>query len=209
MAHQARVQKSFCTTREAAQILGVSLRTAQLWTESGLLEAWKTEGGHRRISRVSVERLLANPKGNARTDEPALDKASSAGGKQQFLILVVEDEPDLRRVYEITLSRWALKPRVVTVADGYDALVRIGLEKPDLVITDLHMPGMNGFQMIRSLRGVTELAGMEILVVTGLDPNEIEQGGGLPAGIPVFPKPIPFEQLREVAEQAARRGKLA
>lgn len=47
-----------CTTRQAAEALGVALRTAQLWTESGRLRAWKTEGGHRRILVSSVKELL-------------------------------------------------------------------------------------------------------------------------------------------------------
>ncbi len=47
-----------CSTREAAERLGVSLRTVQLWTEAGLLRAWKTPGGHRRILTSSVDRLL-------------------------------------------------------------------------------------------------------------------------------------------------------
>ncbi len=52
------IAKSFCTTREAATLLGVSVGTVQLWVESGLLRAWKTAGGHRRVMRDSVERLL-------------------------------------------------------------------------------------------------------------------------------------------------------
>ena len=71
MARNERIQKTFCTTREAAQMLGVSLRTAQLWAESGLLEAWKTDGGHRRISRHSVERLLASPAANSPSNNSA------------------------------------------------------------------------------------------------------------------------------------------
>mgnify|MGYP000630290012 CR=1 FL=1 len=51
---QTELSGSFLTTREAAQVLGVSLRTTQLWVENGQLDAWKTEGGHRRISRASV-----------------------------------------------------------------------------------------------------------------------------------------------------------
>ena len=46
------------STREAAERLGVALRTVQLWVESGVLPAWKTAGGHRRISRIAVERLI-------------------------------------------------------------------------------------------------------------------------------------------------------
>lgn len=48
---------SCMTTREAAEALGVSLRTAQIWVERGLLKGWKTEGGHRRITAESVIRL--------------------------------------------------------------------------------------------------------------------------------------------------------
>ena len=43
-----------CTTREAAEALGICVRTAQLWVEQGRLRAWKTPGGHRRILRESV-----------------------------------------------------------------------------------------------------------------------------------------------------------
>ena len=42
------------STREAAEQLGVALRTVQLWVEAGVLPAWKTAGGHRRISRVAA-----------------------------------------------------------------------------------------------------------------------------------------------------------
>ncbi len=203
-ARKAQVQHTFCTTREAAQILGVSLRTAQLWSESGLLEAWKTSGGHRRISRQSVERLLAKPE-SGRHAAAAPEKQPSARSNGPLSILVVEDEEDLRRVYEIVLSRWPMQPQVVSVADGYAALVRIGIDRPDMVITDLHMPGMNGFEMIRTLRAQPELADLEIVVVTGLDANDIDDRGGGPADVPVLPKPIPFEQLRDIAERLAAR----
>jgi excisionase family DNA binding protein len=208
MKHQEKVQKSFCTTREAAQLLGVSLRTAQLWTESGLLEAWKTEGGHRRIARQSIERLLANPDARSGGGVPGRTDASDVRPSSPFAfsILVVEDEDDLRRVYEIVLSRWPMRPRVTAVSDGYDALLRIGLDKPDMVITDLRMPGMNGFQMIHALRAAPELADTKIVVVTGLDPGEIEDQGGIPADIPVLPKPIPFDQLREIAERVSAQA---
>lgn len=47
------------STREAAERLGAALRTVQLWVEGGDLPAWKTAGGHRRISRTAVEQLIA------------------------------------------------------------------------------------------------------------------------------------------------------
>lgn len=199
-----QVQRAFCTTRTAAELLGVSLRTAQLWSESGVLEAWKTEGGHRRISLKSVKRLLADPTVVSQTEtiQPAAD-LSRKGAERPFSILVVEDEATLCLVYELTLSRWPMRPQVMTAYDGYEALLRVGLNRPDMLVTDLRMPGMNGFQMLKTLRKLHELSDMKIVVVSGLSPDEIEDGGGIPEGIQVLPKPIPFDQLQEIAERVA------
>ncbi|KAB2925208.1 MAG: response regulator [Dechloromonas sp.] len=204
MIHSAAVQKTFCTTREAASILGISLRTAQLWVESGLLEAWKTEGGHRRISRQSIEKLLVSPPNRQTMAEPEPAAMTRPAGSR-LSILVVEDEAALRRVYELTLARWPMQPRVSTAGDGYEALLRIGLARPDMVISDLRMPGMDGFRMLQALKEQPELADMTLVVVTGLHPEEIADQGGVPEGIPVLPKPIPFQRLLTIAEEVHQR----
>jgi len=51
--------EEFISTTEAASMLGISLRSVQYWVEKGKLDAWKTAGGHRRIVRKSVEKLMA------------------------------------------------------------------------------------------------------------------------------------------------------
>jgi excisionase family DNA binding protein len=213
MAHHKQVPKTFCTTREAAALLGVSLSTAQLWAESGLVEAWKTGGGHRRISRQSIERLLANPAGR---DVPAevvptrraTDVAQgSATPPAPLNILVVEDDPTLRRLYELKLRDWPMQPEIRTAGDGYAALICMGNTKPDLLIADLQMPGMDGFRMLHTISNTPELAGMAIVVVSGLDAEEIVLGGGVPDGIPLIPKPVPFDQLLAIAEQVAGERK--
>ncbi len=203
MPRGERIQRAYCTTREAADLLGVSLRTAQLWTESGLLDGWKTEGGHRRIARDSVERLLRNP---AVDDPVRLAEAADLrrANDRPLSILVVDDEATLCLVYEMTLTRWEMRPRVHTAYDGYEALIRIGLERPDMIVTDLRMPGLDGFRMLKALRTQPELADTTIVVVTGLAPDEISASGGIPDGIPVLPKPIPFNQLHEIAQRIQR-----
>ncbi|MGD9786945.1 MAG: helix-turn-helix domain-containing protein [Sulfuricellaceae bacterium] len=52
-------ERFFCSTTEAARILGVSIRTVQAWVDKGALTAWKTVGGHRRVLLESVNRLKA------------------------------------------------------------------------------------------------------------------------------------------------------
>lgn len=189
-----------CTTREAAQLLGVSLRTAQLWSESGLLEAWKTEGGHRRISLVSIQRVLAEK------HPPGLRDRESVG---QLKVLVVEDDNVLLKLYKMRLTSWGLPIEVITAPNGYEALVLIGRELPDLMITDLNMDGLDGFQMVRTLNSSPFKEGMEIVVVSGLDATAIEARGGLPTGIPLYPKPVPFDALRILCQKLLDRRKAA
>lgn len=200
---RSKVPKTFCTTAEAAERLGVSIRTVQLWTENGLLKAWKTDGGHRRVTLESVDRLLATP-------GLAAGRAPSPGAEPQFRVLAVEDEPTLLMLYQIQLREWPMAPEIEVAEDGFEALLKIGVRQPHLLITDLMMPHLDGFEMLRKLRSLPELADMEIVVVSGLSPDDIEARGGLPADIPVLPKPIPFDELEQIAVRLAmRRGLMA
>lgn len=203
MAHNQVAPKTFCTTREAAKILGISLRTAQLWSESGLLEAWKTDGGHRRITRASIERLLTDPSVRIFPDHRTLaaTAATPPVGEEALKILVVEDDANLRRLYEINLRRWPNNPKITLAVDGFEALIRIGQRMPDLLIADLNMPGMDGFRMLYAICSMPELAHIKTVIVSGLDAAEISRNGGVPEGIEILPKPVPFDRLRAIAEE--------
>lgn len=186
------MESDLCTTREAAQRLGVSLRTVQLWVESGVLRAWKTAGGHRRIQVTSVDEILKQRRA-------ALgDAQESAAPAPPFTLVVVEDDPDLLKLYRLQVNSWKLPLRLVTAIDGFEGLVRIGETQPQLLISDLNMPGMDGFRMIRSLRASADYKGMEIVAVTALDKAEIADRGGLPQDVKVMTKPVPFSELERL-----------
>ena len=189
------VEKSFCTTREAATLLGVSVGTVQLWVESGLLQAWKTSGGHRRVMRDSVEGLLHKKPGAA-----IGARVVSVTGQRSLRVMVVEDDPSLLRLYETQLARWPLPMELTLMDNAISALLHMGRGGPDLLITDLHMPGMDGFAMLRVLNQSPEMARTRIVVVSGLDANEITEHGGVPQGVEVLAKPIPFARLLTIAQ---------
>ena len=179
--------KNFCTTQEAAKLLSVSVRTVQLWVENGLLLAWKTPGGHRRVIRESIEKLLrAKPS----------DSAPNVAQNSPFKILILEDDLILLRLYKVMLSEWAMQPTVIGVSNGIEALLLIERERPDMLMLDLTMPGIDGFQMLRILKSNPEHADMAIVVISGLSDTEVDKKGGIPAGIPMLPKPIPFSTLQ-------------
>lgn len=191
------IDDTTCSTREAANHLGVSLRTIQLWVEGGVLRAWKTAGGHRRIPRAAIDELLS--------ERQAALRGTPAPG--QFKLLVVEDEADLLKLYRLQIAGWDLPVNLFTANNGFDALVRIGEQRPDLLVTDLNMPGMDGFRMIRTLRTNPDFANMEIVAVTALGRAEITDRGGLPPDVRVFTKPVPFSELERIVRERLEHSK--
>lgn len=196
------VERSFCTTREAAKALGVSVGTVQLWVESGVLLAWKTVGGHRRVMRDSVNSLLH--KKPIQTPVASLPLAEPS----RLKVMVVEDDANLLRLYQANMLSWPMRPEVTLVDNAVSALLMMGRSCPDMLVADLQMPDMDGFSMLRVLRETPEFAKTTIVVVTGLDAAEIELRGGIPANIEVLPKPIPFGRLRAIAMGIAHPGHL-
>jgi excisionase family DNA binding protein len=191
----ADTAEDVCSTREAADRLGVSLRTVQLWSEAGLLRAWKTPGGHRRILNVSVDELLQRRTGVSARRAPAGD----------FQVLIVEDEPDFRQLFELHLRSWGLPIHLTSVPSGFDALLQIGASRPDLLITDLRMPGIDGFEMLRALKASGAISELDIIVVTALTEHTIAERGGLPPGVKVLYKPLRFAELRQRLEPLVAR----
>ena len=183
---EGKVSKDYYTTIQAAKLLGVSVRTVQLWVESGELEAWKTAGGHRRIVIGSVDDYLTRQKSS--------DSPLSSDLKR---ILIVEDNPTVAKFYQAAISSWKLPIDVVVAEDGFNGLVEVGRRPPDLLVSDIYMPGMDGLQMIRSLYKSEQLSGDRIIVISGLSNEEIAERGGVPADVTFFSKPVDVQGFKK------------
>ena len=171
------------TTNEAAALLGASVRTIQLWVEDGCLKAWKTPGGHRRVLRSSVEEML-------RSRQRSVDNAASP-----LEVLVVDDDPILLKVVEKTLARLGPEIHLSQSTDGYEALIRIGEHRPDLLVTDLMMPGLDGFRLLKTLHRDARTRNMQLIVLTAMSEEEVEAQGGLPCGAILLQKPVQSNAL--------------
>ncbi len=176
----------YCSTSQAAKMLGVSLGTVQNMVEEGVLDAWKTSGGHRRIKRESVMALLAR-RGSA--------QVAPATGEGGLLLLIAEDDAFLQKLYRKTMDSWGLPISIEIVGNGFDALMVVGQRVPDVLIVDLIMPGMDGFELVRALHGNPALSSTDIIVVSSMSREDIGKRGTLPPDVPIYGKPIPFHEL--------------
>jgi CheY-like chemotaxis protein len=94
--------------------------------------------------------------------------------KSKKKILVIEDDPDMSRILARLLS--SLDAAIITAPDGLAGVALALSERPQLVLMDIQLPGMNGLDAIRTLRSYDELADVPVIVLTGhANPENIRQ----------------------------------
>lgn len=172
----------FCGTTHTARLLGLSVGTVQKLVETKTLQAWKTHGGHRRISMKSISAYL-----NA--NQGAAEQTSEMNGKKPQ-ILIVEDDENTRKMYDAFFDKWEIPLEVLSYGSAVEVLIDFHALTPDLLITDLRMPNMSGFEFIKTIQKNKSSYDLPILVVTGLTDQEIQEKGGLDSDILILKKPL-------------------
>lgn len=177
----------YCGTSYAARMLKLSVGTIQNLVETNVLKAWKTQGGHRRISIQSIQEYQY-----ANNLEPTPWHVNNA----KLRVLVVEDDASTRQMYQAYFDRWALPLDVVMYASAMQALLDMPTLQPQLLLTDLNMPDMDGFKFLKTLHEHKIFSALPVIVMTGLSASQIESRGGMPREVQVLQKPIDMEWLR-------------
>lgn len=202
------MKEEVCTSRKAAELLGVTPRTIQLWADAGILDSWKTPGGHRRFYLSAVQKLareILDGCSPALSDSKAEQQASLLSSKripvEPAKILVVDDDKTLLRLYDLTINSWGLPIHLTLASDGYQGLIEVGRCNPDLLILDLQMPNIDGFAVVDALEKQQLLDKMYLMIISGLDEASLAEHKPLPEDCTVIQKPIPFLKIREHVEQ--------
>jgi excisionase family DNA binding protein len=181
----------YCGTSYAAKLLNVSVGTIQNLVESNSLNAWKTQGGHRRISLQSIKEYQISNK-----LEPAIFFLNDSS----LRVLVVEDDEDTRLMYQAFFDRWSLPLDVTMYASAMEALIDMPTMRPHILLTDLNMPKIDGFKFLKTLREHKLFSNLHIIVMTGLSDQQIQEKGGLPHDVQLLRKPIDMEWVRGFLE---------
>jgi len=150
------MNRPILTTPQAAKILGVSSRTAQLWIESGVIPSWKTPGGHRRMFESDVRAALA-----------ANDDARTASRR----VLVLAPARD-HAGWERALA--ALDVEEVSCTDNpVAAAVALGASLPDVFAVQVDHPGDLGPDFLSTLCRMPVLNRLQIVIATRLSAGTV------------------------------------
>ncbi len=149
------MEKTIYTIPEAARICMVARQTMWRWVKSGSVPAHQTPGGVYRIRAKELKSFIKNKM----TYLPLAEKLN------QKKILIVDDDFAIRKLLSTLLMQKGYL--TATAQDGFEAGRKVGEFKPDLMILDLFMPGMDGFEVCERIKSNPKTAHIKIAIHTG------------------------------------------
>ncbi len=176
--------KQYLTPQEVAELLMVSPVTVRQWAQKGKLEAQMTAGGHRRF-RIETVRQFARDMGLTGVLEE----------QHTPRVLVVDDDLQLNRLLVEMLTAHAPGVETDTAHDGFEAGLKVSSFQPDIVLLDIMMPKMDGYQVCRHLKSDVDTMHIRVVAMTGYHSPEISSRI-MAAGADYFlRKPFPASDL--------------
>ncbi|UPT74651.1 MAG: response regulator [Elusimicrobiota bacterium] len=149
-------EKTF-TTFEVARLCGVFHTTVINWVNKGKLKARVTPGGHRRIPLSELVAFMKKYEMPVPSDIEDMHKH----------ILILDDEPMMTKLLEKGFQKHKDRFAVAVANNPVDALVMIGKKLPHLLVVDLLMPVMDGFQVCQILKSNPATKEMKIVAISG------------------------------------------
>ncbi len=179
--------RSFFTRFEISQICEVNPTTVQNWVKEKKLKAYVTPGGHRRVRRQDLVAFMK---------EFGMPLPADLSNSQP-LIMMVDDDSDVLDMLETLIKSGERVVEIARAQSGVEALLMIGERKPDLLILDILMPGMNGFEICQKLKSSASTQNIKIVAITGNHDNSVRKRI-LTAGADLFfTKPLDVVKFRE------------
>ncbi len=176
------------TISEASKLCGVSLKTITNWIEQGHIKAHKTVGGHRRILREDLYKFMAIHKIPLPEDEK-----NNARKK----ILVVDDDKIIVETLVLAFEEDEHGYEVISSSDGFEAGIQLAHFKPDLVVLDIMMPDINGYEVCKRIKSSPETQDTRVIVLSAyLDEENFQKMKAFGADA-CFSKPLPLADLKK------------
>ena len=157
-------EKSYFTPAEVAEMLMVSPITVRKWAQDGELKAVTTPGGHRRFKWADIQDF-------SKKRELKLLTVSN----KKINLLIVDDDRTLSGYLAEVFSIYSDFINVELANDGFEAGVKLESFRPDIILLDLMMPGIDGVTVCQQIKNNPENAAIRIIAMTGFHTPENEQ----------------------------------
>jgi two-component system OmpR family response regulator len=154
------MNKQTYTTFDIAKLLDVYPTTVAKWVDEGKLKAFNTPGGHRRVLADDLAVFMRQHK------MPIPEELISG----QPRILVVDDDPDILKAISSYLGSKDGAYQVFTAADGFAAGQMVAQHRPDLVLLDIKLPGIDGIKVCEQIK--EQYPGTKVVAITGYATQE-------------------------------------
>ena len=181
------------TVFTASKYCNVSSKTIINWVDQGYINAYRTPGGHRRINRKDLEAFMK---------KQGIPIPETMTADERKKILVVDDDPIIVESIVQSLEEDEHDYEVISAADGFEAGLQVNHFRPHLLILDIMMPDIKGYDVCKRIKSSPETKDTKIIVLSAyLDEEKFTQMKEYGADA-CFSKPLPLPQLKEeVARQ--------
>jgi excisionase family DNA binding protein len=176
------------TVFTASKYCNVSSKTIINWVEAGHIKAYRTVGGHRRIKKADLETFMRDQ------GIPIPEVEDDSTRKK---ILVVDDDEIIVESIVQSLEEDEFDYEVISASDGFEAGLQVNHFKPDLLILDIMMPDIKGYDVCKKIKTNEETKHTKIIVLSAyLDDEKFARMKENGADV-CFSKPLPLHQLKE------------
>ena len=176
------------TVFKASKYCNVSSKTIINWIEAGHIKAYKTVGGHRRIKKIDLEDFM---------QKQGIPIPKEGHMEEKKRILVVDDDPIIVETIVQALEEDEHDYEVISASDGFEAGLQVSHFKPHLLILDIMMPDIKGFEVCKKIKSNEETKDTIIIVLSAyLDEEKFKKMKENGADV-CFSKPLPLPQLKE------------
>lgn len=191
----AKVHKTpaIFTTYDIGRMTGTDPTTVHKWIDKGLMRGYRTPGGHRRVRADDLRTFLLAHK---------MPVPKEIGGADNLRVLLVDDDAQVLKSVPKALKRLRPNWEFVALESGIEALLRMQTLAPDVVVLDIFMPELDGFEVCRRMRARQETAGIKVVAVSGRHTADVEKKALAAGAFAFLKKPLAGPELLAAIEVA-------
>jgi excisionase family DNA binding protein len=176
------------TTHDISRLLQVDPSTVSKWIDRGILMAFRTPGGHRRVRSTDLRSFLIAHQ------MPVPDELGSGTVR----LLVVDDERPVLDAIKRAFKPYTAQVELQSTSSGVEALLLVSEQKPHGMLIDLNMPDIDGLEVCRRIRARKQMESVRLITMTSNHSPDVVEQSKQAGAIACLAKPLDVQQVLEL-----------